>query len=222
MAKNRKKTEEFILRYIAKLDTSGLNTEIYKKKFKELTNKQFDEMMTEIKNGTYTLPLYAPNQSKVRLTSQQAIKVGKELGYSFFERLWLTDDASGETYLTPIEYMVVDLPLRRQQQLLIKKMSIPSTDMTMDTLTNQVTGDSKGASLSFPELQVLAASNMNKTIEEMIKIRGGDLDAYDQFRSSVINTGSGSIEAAGRTEGRVKSIESLSALLKGMHLDNNL
>lgn len=222
MAKNRKKAEEFILTYIGKLDKSGHNVELYKKRFKTLSNAQFDDMMTEIKNGRYTLPLYAPNQSKVKLTSQVAIKVAKELGHSFFEHLWLTDNVTKETYLTPIKYMVVDLPFRRQQQLLIKKMSIPSTDMTMDTMTNQVTGNSKGASLSFPELQVLAASNMNKSIEEMIKVRGGDINAYNQFRNSVINTGSGTLEAAGRTEGRVKSTVTLSNLLKGMHLDNNL
>lgn len=222
MAKNRKKAEEFILKYISKLDKSGNNLTIYKNKFNKMTNKEFDDMMTAIKKGEYVLPLYAPNQGKVKLSSEIAIKIAKELGHNFFERLWLTDNVTGETYLTPIEYMVVDLPWRRQQQLLIKKMSIPSVDMTMDTLTNQVTGDSKGASLSFPELQVLAATGMHKSIEEMIKIRGGDINSYNQFRYSVMNTGTGSLETAGRTEGRVKSTETLSNLLKGMHLDNNL
>lgn len=222
MAKNRKKAEAFIFEYINKLDKTGTNLKIYQDRFKEMSNKDFDEMMSNIKEGSYTLPLYAPNQGRVKLSSKLAIKVARELGHEFFERLWLTDNVTGETYLTPIKYMVLDLPLRRQQQLLIKKMSIPSVDMTMDALTNQVTGDSKGASLSFPELQVLAANEMNKSIEEMIKVRGGDIKAYNQFRHSVMNTGSGSLESAGRTEGKVKSTETLSSLLKGMHLDNNL
>ena len=222
MAKNRKKAEEYIFKYISKLDSSGHNLKLYKDKFKLMSNKDFDEMMTKIRNGEYVLPIFSPNKGDVKLSSKTAIKVAKELGHEFFERLWLTDNVTGETYLTPIKYLVVDLPLRRQQQLLIKKMSIPSVDMTMDALTNQVTGDSKGASLSFPELQVLAASGMHKSIEEMIKVRGGDITAYNQFRHSIINTGSGTLENAGKTEGRVKSTETLSNLLKGMHLDNNL
>ena len=38
---NRKEAERFIIMYIGKLDTSGLNAEVYKKRFKEMTDKEF-------------------------------------------------------------------------------------------------------------------------------------------------------------------------------------
>ena len=76
--------------------------------------------------------------------------------------------------------------------------------------------------MSFPEIQVLASKGHEKTIEEMIKVRGGDTKAYRQFSNSVIQTGSGSLKNAGEAMGRVKSTETLRSFLLGMHLDNNL
>ena len=219
---NRKEAERFIIMYIGKLDTSGLNAEVYKKRFKEMTDKEFKSLMEEIKNDNFTLPIFAPNQSKVKLTTDKALSVAKELGHSFFERLRLTDPSTGETYLTNIEYLVIDLPVRRQSQLLSKKIKIPKSNKTIDSLTDQATGPSKGASLSFPELQVLVGKEMNSTIEELIKVRGGDTKAYQQFNQSIIKTGSASLENVKALETRAKSVDTLSIILKGMHLDNNL
>ena len=219
---NRKEAEKFIIKYIGKLDTSGLNVKLYEKRFKEMSDKEFKSLMEEIKNDTFTLPIFAPNQSKVKLTTDKALSVAKELGHSFFERLRLTDPSTGETYLTNIEYLVIDLPVRRQSQLLSKKITIPKSNKTIDSLTDQATGPSKGASLSFPELQVLVGKEMNSTIEELIKVRGGDTKAYQQFNQSIIKTGSGSLENVRTLETRAKSVDTLSIILKGMHLDNNL
>ena len=214
--------EEFIIKYINKLDPSGENKKIYSARFKEMSNSEFKEMMEAIKNEGFILPIFAPNQSKVKLSTERAIKTGKELGHSFFEKLRLTDSSTGQLFLTPLEYMVIDLPVRRQAQLLTKKIRIPESNKTIDSLTDQATGPSKGSSLSFPELQVLVGKGMDKTIEELIKVRGGDTKAYNQFTQSIVKTGSGSTEAARQLESRVKSVETLSIILKGMHLDNNL
>ena len=222
MAKNRKGAEKFLLDYVQKLDPSGLNKQFYIDEFKKMSDKTFDDMATAVSDGEYVLPIFSPAQGKVKLSSTRAVKVARELGHEIFQRLRLTDNVTGEVYLTPHKYLVIDLPMRRQAQLLIKKMSMPSVKETVDSLTGQVTGGSKGSALSFPELQVMAALGLNKSIEEMMKVRGGDSKAYRQFTNSIIQTGSGSLMNAGNTEGRVKSIESLHTLLLGMHLDNNL
>lgn len=219
---NRKEAESFILKYIKKLDSTGFNEEVYREQFKSMSDTDFEKLMLSIKNEDFILPIFAPNQSRVKLTTENAIKVARELGHEFFERLRLTDPSTGETYLTPIKYLVIELPIRRQAQLLSKKIKIPENNKTIDSLTDQATGPSKGASLSFPELQVLVGKEMNKTIEELIKVRGGDSKAYYQFTQSVMKTGSGSLENVSKLESRVKSVETLSAILKGMHLDNNL
>lgn len=219
---NRKGAEEFIIKYIKKLDPTGINETIYINQFKVMSNKDFEVLMESLKNEEFILPIFAPNKGKVKLDTGRAVKVARELGHEFFERLRLTDPSTGEIYLTPIKYLVVALPVRRQAQLLSKKIKIPENNKTIDTLTDQATGPSKGASLSFPELQILVGKEMDKTIEELIKVRGGDSKAYYQFTQAVMKTGFGSLENVNKLESRVKSVETLSIILKGMHLDNNL
>lgn len=219
---SRKKAEAFIIQYIDKLDPTGENKKIYQAQFKAMSDKEFDAFMKDIDNDNFIIPIFAPNKSKIKLDTKRNIKVARELGVEFFQRLRLTDSATGETYLTPIKYMVVEVPIRRQVQVLAKKIKIPDTNRTVDNLTDQATDKSKGASLSFPELQILVGRGMNETIEELIKVRGGDTKAYQHFTQSMMKTGKGSLESVRYLDSRVKSIETLSILLKGMHLDNNL
>ena len=219
---NRKASEKFILEYIHKLDNTGFNKDIYTRQFKKMSDDEFNNLMEALQNEEFILPIFAPNVNKIKLTTKNSIAVARELGHEFFEKLRLTDPSTKDTYLTTIPYLVIDLAVRRQAQLLSKKIKIPEDNKTIDSLTDQATGPSKGASLSFPELQLLVGMEMNKTIEELIKVRGGDTKAFNHFTQSVIKTGSGSIDNVRKLESRAKSIETLSILLKGMHLDNNL
>lgn len=218
---DRKAATAEILRVVEKILPGGGNKEIYEEMLGKMTNAQFDDYMAKLDSGEETLPLTVPNLSKKRLSVERNLKVGKELGHDFFQRLWLTDPNTGTTYLTPIPYLVVDLPLRRQAQLLNKKISISEDAAHSDVLTGQATGPSKGASLSFPELQTLHAQGLDKTIEELIKFRGGDEVAFRAMDNELVQRGSVSLDAI-RTNSRVKSTETLATLLKAGHIETNL
>lgn len=218
---NREAATKEILKWVEELLPGGGNKEIYEKALGKMTNAQFDDYMKKLESGEEVLSLTVPNLSKKRLSVERNLKVAKKLGHNFFQRLWLTDPHSGSTYLTPIPYLVVDLPLRRQAQLLTKKISIPESSDTADVLTGQATGPSKGASLSFPELQTLHAQGLEKTIEELIKFRGGDEEAYRAMNKELIDKGSVSLDSI-QTNSRVKSTETLSTFLKAAHIQNNL
>jgi len=222
MAGNRKAAEAFILKYIAKILPGSENVAYYKEKFANMTDKQFDVMMESIETDDFVLPLIAPNLDKNKLDTSRNIQIAEELGHSFFERLKLTDDASGVTYLTPLPYMIVDLPIRRQVQTLSKKMAVPENNNVRDELTDQATGPSKGSGLSFPETQVLVALGMDDVIEELIKVRGGDEAAFNKMNNDIIQNGESSLADIRLLGSRAKATDTLSAILKGMHLDNNL
>ena len=67
------------------------------------------------------------------------------------------------------EAMIVYLPIRVQQQLISKKISIPKDNNHVDFYTGQATGPiSKGARVSYPEVNMLLAMGLNKTVEEMM------------------------------------------------------
>lgn len=218
---NREAATAEIIKWVEELLPGGGNKELYEASLKKLTNAQFDEYMKKLENGEEVLSITAPNLSKHKLTVERNLKVAKKLGHNFFQRLWLTDPHSGTAYLTPIPYLVVDLPLRRQAQTLNKKISIPKSSDTADVLTGQATGPSKGASISFPELQTLHAQGLDKSIEELIKYRGGDEEAYRAMNKELVERGSVSLDSI-QTNTRVKSTETLSTFLKAAHIQNNL
>lgn len=219
---NRKAATAELLKCIDMLLPGSENAKLYEERLSKLTDEEFEDYMRKLESGEEILSLIAPNLSKNKISLERNLKVAEKLGVKLFERLWLTDPVTGREYLTPVEYLIVDLPMRRQQQLLIKKIAIPEDNRHIDEMTGQPTGPSKGASLSFPELQVLSAQGMDRSIEELIKFRGGDIKAFLAMNRQIIETGGVSQDAIKRTPTKVKSTETLSTLLKAAHLDNTL
>lgn len=215
---DRKAATAFLLKWIDALLPGSPNKAIYEERLSKMSDKQFDELMHKLQSGEETLSLIAPNLDDKKLTIENNLKVAKALGHDFFQRLWLTDHITGRTYLTPIKYLVIDLPLRRQQQMLVKKISIPEDNRHIDELSGQPTGPSKGARISFPELQVLFAQNMDKSLTELIKLRGGDEKAFRAMNSKVIETGGVSLDSIVAAGTKVKSTQTLATLLRAMHL----
>jgi hypothetical protein len=108
-------------------------------------------------------------------TLERNIAVAKKLGHDFFQRLWIGEHDGIPTHLTPVKYMVIDMPLRRASQMLVKKLSVQESDKTSDILSGQPTGEARrGAKISFPELQVMTAMGLDKSVTELFKYRGGD------------------------------------------------
>lgn len=218
---NREAATKEVLKWIDKILPGSENKALYEERLSKLSDKEFDQYMKKLETGEEILSLTVPNLSKKRLSLERNLQIAKELKHNFFERLWLTDPHSGATYLTPIPYLVIDLPLRRQAQRLEKKISIPESSDTAEMLTGQATGPSQGAGISFPELQVLYAQGLDKTIEELIKFRGGDEVAFREMNKELHEKGTVKISQI-NTGTRVKSTETLSTFLKAAHIQNNL
>ncbi len=219
---NRKAATEFILKYIEKLLPGSENTAVYEKTLNEMSDSEFKRFIDDLESGETTLSLVCPNLGKQKLSVKRNLALGKELGLEFFQRLWLTNHVTGVTYLTPLKYLVVDLPVRRQAQLLVKKISIPEDNRHVDDLTGQATGASKGSKLSFPELQMLHAQGMDASIEELIKFRGGDARAFNAMNRQIIETGDVSLDSIRGAGTKVKATDTLSTYLTAMHIGNNL
>jgi hypothetical protein len=125
-------------------------------------------------------------------------------------------------YLTPIKYFIVDLPIRRASQVLKKKISIPEHSKTVDKLTGQPTGDSKGAKISYPEVQVLMAMGMEQSSTELLKYRGGDLGGYRAMRTMLTKYGMSKQEALSPYATGPESTKTFKAILTAAHLSSNL
>lgn len=222
MAANRQAAEALVLDVIAEMDQNGPNRTIWEKRFRAMNDDQFEDFVKDIESGKQTLHMFVPNKAKHDVSVERNVEIAGKLGHSFFERLWMTDAKTGQVMLTPKRYMVMQLPLRRQEQTLEKKISIPEHNRVVDDLTGQPTGASKGSAISFPEFQVLYSKGMDRSLEELFKVRGGDDKAYREHNRLIMQTGEGRLDVVAQTPTKVRSTQSLATFLKGMHLGNTL
>lgn len=211
-----------ILEYVEKLLPGSTNTQMYKDLFASLNDEAFDLFMASLDEGTKRLAIVAPNLSDLKLSIERNLKLAEELGHQFFERIWIDGGNETPAYLSPISYLIVDLPLRRQAQLLVKKISIPSHNHSVDDFTGQPTGESKGSKISYPETQIMAALDLTANLTEMLKFRGGDVKGFDAMNKAISKTGGVSLQSIEALGTKVKSTETLHSLLTCMHLETTL
>jgi hypothetical protein len=222
MAGNRKAAEAQILADLEEILPGSENPALWKARFAAMSDKEFEDFMKGLEQGTNRLSLIAPNFGKQKLTVPRNLAIAKKWGHNFFEKIWMPPENGAPAYLSPIPYLIIELPLRRQAQHLIKKISIPEDNKSVDDLTGQPTGKSKGSKLSYPELQVMAAQGLDHSITEMIKARGGDRGMFNAMNDSISKTGSVSLKSIEHLSTGVESTKSLKTLLTAMHLSNTL
>lgn len=221
-AGNRRAFEQTVLKWVAELDPTGRNVKLYEEMFAKMSDKDIERYVEAIETEEDFISLNYENLDDSKISVDRNLKVGKKLGHNFFQHLWLTDDDTGKVYLTPVKYLVADVPVRRQVQMLYKKMSVPKDNMHVDELTNQPNDASKGSGVSFPEILVLYSQGMHDSILEFIKLRGGDQRAYNAMERTIAEQGAIDADTLINAGTRVKSTETLQQYLKAMHLDNNL
>jgi len=233
---NRTKTEKYILDQLEKLFPGTGNTEATAAFFKSMNDRDFDRYMQALEKGfkregeygleendirPTTLRICIPNFTGKMIDVKRMLDASTRLGRPLRQKLILTDNATGTLYETPKEYLCLLLPLRGQEQLLDKKKNIPKDNKHVDDLSGQVTSESQASKLSYPELQMIYAQNMHHSITELLKFRGGDLEAMRAMNKIIAETGSFRQESYPMESTRPKSVETASTMLTGQHYMNN-
>ena len=222
MAGNRAAAEGFILKYLGAIAPKSNNVEIYKNIFAAMTDKDFDQFIQDLEAKRKFITIVAPNFMESGITVENNLKVAEKLGHDFFQKLWIEGDHDKPTYLTPIKYLVMDLPLRRASQTLTKKISVPKHNRVIDSLTGQPTGESKGAKISYPEVQLAAAMGLENCMVELMKYRGGDIRGGAALAGMISKYGRANMKALAPFASGVESTKSLKTLLAAAHLKSNL
>ena len=222
MAKNRKAAEDFILKYIDAILPGSPNTEQWRKQLAKMSDAGFDRFMQDLRSGKVMLSLEVPNMGKYRLSVQRNFAVAKELGVEFFHHIKFGPSEDRPGYITPIKYLVVKLPIRRQAQHLLKKISIPTDNNSVDVFTGQPTGSSKGSKMSYPEGLVMLSNGLEKTMVEVMKYRGGDRGGFNALNDSIIKTGVARLDALAPKATGVESTQTLKTFLTCMHLKTEI
>jgi len=216
----RKTVEALIISIIDTLDPSKTNSALYQKLFARLSNDAFHTYMLGMKDGHIKLTLYVPNLI-MNLKMKDIFQAAHELDLALFENIRLWDSTTQRYYLTPQKYPVLLLPVRRLKQYLMDKISVPEGDTTIDAFSGQVAKPDKGASISSVEMQTILSKGLKTSISELIRVRGGDINSYSQFRGQLEETGSASLNSID-SDSRARSSVILSTYLTAMGVSNNL
>ena len=216
MNPKRAQVQEYILKYIKKITNSKPNVDMYTYMFNNMNDKDFDIFMAKLRDDKIRLCVTAAPGMDQGFSVENNFAIAKELKHDFFSRLVVGPSEDMPGYTTPNKYMILKLPVRRAAQLLSKKVSIPEDSRHVDMLTGQVAGPSRSAKLSYPELQILVGTGLNKSITELLKTRGGDLGELNAMNKALYNQG-GVSEAMLRVYSNgVVSTSTLSSYFLGM------
>lgn len=218
MTPKRKQVQEYILEHMNILDKSGSNSARYQEMFDAMSDKEFDDWMKEIREGNEVLFFYTANV-KDKIKIEDLIAESHNVGVKLFTRLKLWDEPTQSYYITPHEYLMLTLPVRRLSQFVDHKLSVAEGDSRIDMLSGQVTKPDKGSTHSQTEAQALFARGLDKTNLELIKYRGGDTNAFAEYKRELEETGRATI---GKDTGSIaRSAVVLDQFLSGMHIESN-
>jgi hypothetical protein len=221
MAKNRKAATKMAVDHLRLIDPSNINAQLLEEMLGKLSDAEFSTWIEALRAKKDYVPIVNPNGGKVQVSIENNLKIAEKFGVKFYQRIKMVDPSTGVPFLTPKEYLVIHLPVRRQIEALENKISLPDDNRHVDDLTDQPTGPSKGSALSFPELLVLHSQGHRVGILELIKVRGGDLKAMNEVHRQILTTGNGRVESVLDKGTKPKAIVSLSIFMKGMHYGNN-
>lgn len=214
----RKETEKLILDYIAKIVIGEENVNLYKQLFSKMTDVDFHKFMEDLRADKLTLPVIIPTGSNIKIDVENNIKLAKELGYSFFQQLEISEHEGMPGYITPEKYFIIKLPIKRAAQLLSKGISIPEDNKSIDMMSGQVTGKSKSSKLTMPELQILIGLGLKDSIVELMKTRGGDAGEGNALNNILYKQGKVSQKLLREFSTGVTSSKTLDAMFNAAHI----
>lgn len=201
------------------IDPSGYNTQRFEQQLDSMTDVKFKQWITQLKTGEARLTIEMPNMAS-QMTVGKLLSAAKLTNTALFQKLIRTDVATGRTYTTVHEYPTLELPVRRTQQTIEKKMRLPGADNTIDAITGQVTATDKASAIGKEEIQILFNRGLENTLKEFLRTRGGDPELFAKFVQQLEETGQADIDTDDpMTKTRVS--ESVNTMFAGMMLATN-
>lgn len=222
MAGNRKKAQSVLLTMFKELDADGFDYALLEKRVTDMSDKDFDKFINDLQNQVVELSLTVPMLDNDKFTMEHIFACADKFGAELFEHVWIDNKDGTPPYRSNEPYLILDGTVRRQAQHFSKKASVPVDVSTIDHLTGQVTGPSKGSTFSGPEANVAVALGMVESVTEFTKIRGGDNKAFNAMNREIAQRGGASQDEIMKLGTTVKSTQSMQTILTSMHLKSTL
>ncbi len=220
---NRASATGKLLQRMKQLDTTGRHYEFYNEYLPKMSNEEFKAFIDGFVTGKNPLSVNIPNyDDETGISVDNNKELAREMGYEFYQRIWVTDPVSGVEFLTPLKHLVYDATVCRQTQTIDDKISVAKNNKSVDNTTGQPAGDSRAAQCSGPEVMILNSVGLDEPLLELMKFRGGDNVSRRYTENLIIKTGQASMYATpGASLRPTRSVKTLSIILNGMGFANN-
>lgn len=169
----RKKIELIVLGVMDKLDKSKINSKKYKDFFANMSDMEFDKWIKrflEDEDENFRLEVLP---FKNEPSYQDIEAAAKLINVPLEEYVYLPMEktSEGEPIRTKFKVPVGYLHIKRLQQIVSKKTNYSTSISKRNSMTNQVTGESKVARNSDMETQALYAMESNLIAKELLGAR---------------------------------------------------
>ena len=215
----RKQIENMVLNTIKELDPDpNGNIKLYQDFFKSLSDVQFTKWVQSIKEGKTKLFFFFPPFKT--LENDKLIQIAEKHNVKLFHKLVFKDE-QGREIVSSAKHLVLKLHVRRLVQSLENKIGLPEDDKHISALTGAVVKPSKGAKLDAEQCQVFLTKNLDNVLLELFDVRGGNIDAYFEFKNILLNKGEANLNEINAVT-RPRSVDVTIAVLRGMGFDVEL
>jgi hypothetical protein len=177
MANKRKKIEEVILKTMSTVDPTGSNTKIYRKKFDNMSDTEFNNWMKRLSTDSeahifLTVVPYM-NEPTLNTLEEAANLLGVKLHQYVYFR---TDGAKEDPVRTRVKVPIGYWTTRRLQQILSKKTGTSTDVSKRNQITGQLSGDSAVGRIADEEVYALKAVQADNILKELMGARADNRD----------------------------------------------
>lgn len=188
----KKKMTNWLYGLLDAMDESGRNTESYKAMFDKMNLTQFDNFVKaflkdKTSNFTITCQHY---ENDITLESiKRAAKYSDN--FPLFERIALKQsaDSNGEVYYTQQPVPLIEVHIKRVEQMASKKNSMSIGINKRNAKTGQVSGTDKNGRVSDMENIALVTLNSDPLLKEFVCIKADDMVMKREAQQQIMNDG---------------------------------
>lgn len=222
MEANIKEALPVALDWLNDIDRSGRSAQFFQEMIDKMTPTEIEEYVKRLEREEDYLAVIMQFNDNKSITYENNVKVAKKRGVKIFQRIWYVDPKTKQEILCPEVRPVYLLPVKRQIETIEYKISYSTSNMKIDAHTGQVIGDAQASRISYPELMVVYSQQLNWSLVEFMKYRGGDVKGRVEFNNLLRNTGDVSTQNLLRNKTTVKSSETLQIYFLAMHWQTNI
>lgn len=177
-------------------DPSGFNRGIWEKRLENITEAQFTKIL---KNPDFKLRLEV-EEFDHEMKYSNIVRACNKISAIYQEKIYYPDTGRVSHQIYPSAPMIWT---RLQQRA--ESEAFSASDTSKRNAVGQVTGESKGAQFSKPEIVACYATNRYEQPKEMMMVRSGSEHVKQQVYEEIMNTGSATmndkeIDLEGRAE----------------------